>query len=317
MLSDMKISTDFRVHPGAIAVACEKGGAGKTSLAANLGAALGATDWGVLLVDLDPQGNLAGELGVRDHPDWDQGQKLAEAITSGVPLQEPTIEHVKPHIDLVCGGSALGAVLDDTARLVENPRLFAEILSPLVFGPRGYDYVIIDTPPNSRFMKSAMVAARGLVIPLTTDNESTHSLALMGEWIEEVEQHNPWLTLLGIVQSNVDLRSSPWKEQRAYLMEQFPDEFIDHPIRHSVAAVRARNAGLQAIEFLDAAKVAKAARFETLKTHKKGETFAPATKSLGDPKAAEKLAQDYLDVITLVVERLGDVNHKSGYGSEG
>jgi len=312
----MTASTDFRVHPGAIVVACEKGGAGKTSFAANLGAALGASDYGVLMVDLDAQGNLNGELNAREHPQFDNGESLAAAIADYAPLVEPTIRDVKSNIDLVCGGSALGAIVDDTAKLVENPKIIADILQPLVFGDRDYDYVVIDTPPNSRFMQAAMVAARGLVIPLSTDSESTRSLGLMGEWIAEVEQHNPWLTLLGVFQSNVDVRSAPWKEQSAFLQENFPHAFIDHPIRHSVAALRARQAGLQAIEFLDAAKIAKAQRFQALKRHKKGERFAPSAKSLGDPKAAATLAQDYLNVIGVVIERLIAINETDNYGIE-
>ena len=59
-----------------IAIANNKGGTGKTSTAVNLAAGLAAelaqrtgpagTMRGVLLVDLDPQGNTADHFGVRD-----------------------------------------------------------------------------------------------------------------------------------------------------------------------------------------------------------------------------------------------------------
>src|SRR5207249_2546414 len=47
-----------------IAVANQKGGVGKTTTTANLGAALKSRGQRVLLIDLDPQGNLTSAFGL-------------------------------------------------------------------------------------------------------------------------------------------------------------------------------------------------------------------------------------------------------------
>ena len=47
-----------------ITIANSKGGTGKTTTAVNLGAALAENEQRILLVDLDPQGNLSVNLGV-------------------------------------------------------------------------------------------------------------------------------------------------------------------------------------------------------------------------------------------------------------
>src|SRR2546425_10207450 len=59
-----------------IAVANQKGGAGKPTTTANLGAALALRGRRVLLVDLDPQGNLTSAFGLEK----DVQQTVAESL---------------------------------------------------------------------------------------------------------------------------------------------------------------------------------------------------------------------------------------------
>src|SRR5438105_7930363 len=59
-----------------IAVANQKGGVGKTTTTANLGAALALRGRRVLLVDLDPQGNLTSAFGLEKNVQ----QTVAESL---------------------------------------------------------------------------------------------------------------------------------------------------------------------------------------------------------------------------------------------
>src|SRR5437667_7385914 len=88
------------VIPSCVMVSNGKGGVLKTSLAANLSGLAAASGWRVLAVDLDPQGNLAGDLGVLDRSDGGAG--LFAAVAEHTPL-EP-LRAVRPGLDLVAGG---------------------------------------------------------------------------------------------------------------------------------------------------------------------------------------------------------------------
>ena len=88
-----------------IAIVNDKGGVGKTSIAANLGGQFAGAGYRCLLIDLNRQANLADDLGYRGSNIDDQGAGLLGSVLAGSPLT-PAL-NIRPRLDVVCGGARL------------------------------------------------------------------------------------------------------------------------------------------------------------------------------------------------------------------
>jgi cellulose biosynthesis protein BcsQ len=185
----------------AIAVANGKGGVGKTSLTANVGGMAALSGWRVLLVDLDPQGNLGTDLGYEQDGRGDEGGALLRAVVGGAELAP--LREVRPHLDVVPGGQSteeLEALLGARRSRDRSDAVGAlvQALGPLA---SQYQLILVDCPPSSGpLTEAALVAVRHLVIPTKGDAGSLNGLAKMARMFERVRSSdNPELELLGVV----------------------------------------------------------------------------------------------------------------------
>lgn len=184
----------------------QKGGVGKTGLAAGVAGALAERGRRVLLVDLDPQGHLTVEaLGLPEaEPD---GPTLAEALTGSYdgPVAKLVVRHsttpaggvleVLPH---ALGMFTVGRELD---RLAAREWRLARVLEELA---DGYDHCVLDCPPALDILTdNALAAAHGVVIPVQPERTSMRALGLLLDQIDALESalRRPRLILHGLVPS--------------------------------------------------------------------------------------------------------------------
>lgn len=186
----------------AIAVTNGKGGVLKTSLTANLSGLLALAGYRVLVVDLDPQGNLARDLGYAETSDF--GASLFNAI-GGAPLTP--LFAVRPNLDVIPGGDRLEDIASVVVGRQQRQRddaasLLDEALQPLA---SHYDLIMIDCPPGERTLQSlALTAARWIVVPTRTDDASLDGLVKVAHGVAQArERSNPDLELLGVVLTGV------------------------------------------------------------------------------------------------------------------
>lgn len=179
-----------------IAITQQKGGTGKTTTAAAIGAGLMHRGARVLFVDLDPQGNLTYIL------KGDASKTNAMDI-----LKTPSITTNAPQPLQCKGDQETGAIIPATpllsgadATITGTGREFF-LAAALLHLQTKYDYCIVDTPPALGILTvNALTAATRVIVPCLADIFSIQATGQMSEIIEGIRaKTNPKLQISGIL----------------------------------------------------------------------------------------------------------------------
>lgn len=220
-----------------------KGGAGKTTLFANVAGIAANSGWNALVVDCDPQGNMSLDLGVPGEL-TNNGAPLATAMISGG--QPEVIRDVRPNLDFVAGGRELNNAIHHL-HLSGDMFSLAKAIWPLA---ENYDIVFIDAPPGEEYMQKAILNAAGcLVIPMRFDEGSIKGLEVLGDRIGEIDVP---LDILGISLSGLARGAGDMKARlRQRCLDIVPEIRIFDAHVHDAkkAAAEARSAGRLAYEY--------------------------------------------------------------------
>ncbi len=179
-----------------VAVLNYKGGVGKTTMTANLGAEIANRGGKVLLIDLDPQASLTFSFYRPD--EWDPDRTILRwyesYIMSGTPKSLEDLVLTPPRVNGVLERGRLDLISSDL-RLVDveldlahglggaryqtfNPeylrvyRLLADALAGKAF--EEYDVILMDCAPNFNMVtRTAVVASEHILVPAKADYLST------------------------------------------------------------------------------------------------------------------------------------------------
>lgn len=181
-----------------IALFNQKGGVGKTTTTANLGAALADAGQRVVLLDLDPQANLSTHLGIDPEADRTQAANTYRVLTDGIPLNEALqeVEGFEGRLRVAPAVSDLAAAEVELVSVVGRETLLRKMAKGVEA-----DYVLMDCPPSLGLLSlNALVYATEVIVPL-----QAHFLALQGmeklfDTVAMVRQSlNPKLKISGIL----------------------------------------------------------------------------------------------------------------------
>jgi chromosome partitioning protein len=214
-----------------LAVVSQKGGVGKTTLAANLAAAFADFKFRTLLIEVDPQGSLARCFGL-DRFDLHHG--LYGCLTSGTVSQDSVEKEIRENLDLLPANvwsheeeSALTAVMESDPL---GLRALVRALAP------EYDYVILDGPPAlGPLTRAALTAVDRYIVPVQAEAMNTVLLSRLDHLAGDVRTaHNPDLILEGYVITMADLRTRHAANVVESLSLEHPDSLFRTIIPRSI-----------------------------------------------------------------------------------
>ena len=255
--------------PVVIAVVNHKGGCSKTTTAVNLASSLatGNVEMGirarrVLLIDLDPKGNVATTFGIDKRilgPTMNELFKggidgtqvslnqcllgpgnLTQSMKKSWRKHNPEKKRGPPKEISINNLWILPADLDLSGVEIDLATRFgreARLKSVLVQAEEHFDVIIIDTPASLGLLTTnALTAAQWVLIPIQAEFYALEGMGQLINMIKEVQKAvNPDLRLFGILLTMVQSRSKLCETVTEQARKYFGDQVFTTQIARSIS----------------------------------------------------------------------------------
>jgi chromosome partitioning protein len=221
-----------------IAVLSQKGGTGKTTTVRTLTDVFRRIGLRVLVIDLDPQGNLSDYLDVPP----DATPTIGDVLSGRAKAKDAVHDGIIPaNLNLAEAELALGGKMGRELTLKKALRTVAD----------DYDLVLIDCPPALGLLTvNALVAADYALLSAEAQYFAMQGVEQALEVIELAKDTlNPGLEWLGVVLNIADMRTKHSREAFASLREHFGDKLFDTTIRSSIAYAESSERAVSILDY--------------------------------------------------------------------
>lgn len=233
-------------HCRVIAIANQKGGAGKTTTTANLAAALARRGYHVLAVDCDPQGSLTFALGV--HPLKELSTGLYHVLIGEKTIQDVVLTPIldEPRLSLVGANVLLSGAERELYNDIGQYTKLRKALMPCL---ARYDFILMDCPPALGLLPlNALNAASELIIPVDVGPFTLLGVGQLLKTVGQVQEVNPNLSRVYALSNRVD-HTVMAREVREELQTKFGDGLFKTVIRDRAKITEAQGQRLPVIVY--------------------------------------------------------------------
>ena len=220
-----------------IAMINNKGGVGKTTSCLNIGVALSLLNKKVLLVDIDPQGNLTDAFININQLQYTIKDLLEGTITD---INQVIKRQVKRNIDILPSNNLLNGTEEKLLNKMSRETILKRILEPI---KNNYDYVLIDCPPSLNLLVlNSLTASSEAIIPIATEYHALTGTNTILQTIQQVKALlNSELRLSGVFVTKYDERTNNDREIAEAIQNNFKSLCYKTIIRTNVKIKDATN----------------------------------------------------------------------------
>ena len=236
-----------------IAFANQKGGVAKTTTTLNLAVAFKEQGFEVLIVDLDPQGNLTMSQGM----DPDQVERsMYDVLVHSMPVED--VIH-RAEVDVAVSSIDLAGAELALSSMIGRERALQKALLPV---RNRYDFILLDTPPSLGLLTiNALTASDGVIVPVQCEYLSLRGLVQLENTLSMIRENlNPVVEIKGILPTMYDSRTLHSREAVEMLKENFGDLVFETRIKKTVRYAEAPVEGSSVLKYDSSGPAAKAYR---------------------------------------------------------
>jgi len=221
------------------AVLNQKGGVGKTTTTINLAHAMALRGHKVTAIDMDPQNHLTAGLGEEQNP-----QSGIDKVLLGEETFADMRIKARENLSLMPAGIRLSEV-EQSVRGVQGGHLLADEVKKL-----RQDFVFIDCPPSSGILSmNAILAAKEIIIPVSSDYLALHGMSRLMAILKHVEGRLNHKMKVWVVLTRFHNRRRLANEVRDKLVSYFKGSVLVTPIREAVALAESPSYGQTIFEY--------------------------------------------------------------------